>query len=74
MGGWAKWARGIKKGNCWDEHWVLYASEESLNSIPEIIITPYVNYLGFKLKKKKKKQWKEIPLHSSGSLIGKLRG
>ena len=34
--------RGIEEGTCWDEHWVLYVSSESLNSIPEII-TLYVN-------------------------------
>ena len=32
--GWAKWVMGIKEGTC-DEHWVLYVSDESLNSIPE---------------------------------------
>ena len=43
MGGRAKGVRGIKEGTCWDEHWVLYVSDESLNPIPEIIITLYVN-------------------------------
>ena len=42
MGEWAKWVMGIKEGICWDEHCVLYVSEESLNSIPEITITLYV--------------------------------
>ena len=46
--GWAKWVMGIKEGTCWDKHWVLYVSNQSLNSIPEIIITIYVNQLGFK--------------------------
>ena len=41
-GGWAKWARGIKEGTC-DEHQVLYVSDESLNSTPEINTTVYVN-------------------------------
>ena len=27
---------GIKEGTC-DEHWILYVSNESLNSIPEIL-------------------------------------
>ena len=36
-------AMGIKEGTCWDEHWVSYASDESLNSTPETIITLYVN-------------------------------
>ena len=31
-GGWAKWVMGIKEGTCWDEHWVLYVSDESLGS------------------------------------------
>ena len=47
MGGWAKWVMGInallKKDTCWDEHWVLYGSDESLNSNPETIIALYVN-------------------------------
>ena len=42
-GEWAKWARGIKDGTCWEKHWVLHVSDESLNSTPEIIITLYVN-------------------------------
>ena len=33
-GGWAKWAMGINEGTC-DEHWVLYVSDESLNSTSE---------------------------------------
>ena len=41
-GGWAKWVMGIKEGTCWDEHWVLYVTDKSLNSL-EIIITLYVN-------------------------------
>ena len=39
VGGWAEGVRDIKEGTCWDEHWVLYVNDESLNSIPEIIIT-----------------------------------
>ena len=42
-GGWAKWVMDIKEDTCWDEHWVLYVSEQALNCIPEIIITLYVN-------------------------------
>ena len=60
MGGWAKWVMGIKEGTCWDEHWVLHVSDESLNSIPEIIITLYVNQLG--LNTIKTKQNKTINL------------
>lgn len=39
-----------------DEHWVLYISDESLNSLPETDIALYVNQLELKLKKKKKKK------------------
>ena len=42
MGEWVKWVMGIKEGTCWDEHYVLYVSDESLNSIPKITITLYV--------------------------------
>ena len=30
---------GSKKGICFDEHWVLYVSNESLNSTPQTNIT-----------------------------------
>jgi len=33
----------INEGTCYDEHWVLYVSEESRNSTPETNITLYVN-------------------------------
>ena len=39
---------GIKEGICFDEHWVLYVNDESLDSTPETNITLYVNYLEFK--------------------------
>ena len=42
-GGWARGVMGIKEGTC-DEHWVLYVSNESLNSTPEPNIALYVNY------------------------------
>ena len=42
-GGWAKWVMDIKKGTCWDEHWVSYVSDELLNSTPETNTTLYVN-------------------------------
>ena len=38
---------GIKEGTC-DEPWVLYVSDESLNSTPEMDIIPYVNKLEFR--------------------------
>lgn len=34
-GGLVKWVMGIKEGTCWDEHWVLCVSDESLNSTSE---------------------------------------
>jgi len=46
-GGWARWVMGIKKGTGYDEHWVLYVSDESLNST-KTNITLYVNELEFK--------------------------
>ena len=36
-------SKKLKEGTCWDEHWVLHGSDESLNSTPEAIITLYVN-------------------------------
>ena len=33
----------VLEGTCWDEPWVLYVSDESLNSTPETNITRYVN-------------------------------
>ena len=41
-GRWARWVMGIKEGTC-EEHWVLYASDDSLNSIPETNFALYVN-------------------------------
>ena len=39
----AKWVMmGIKVGT-WDEHWVSYLSDESLDSTPETNTTLYVN-------------------------------
>ena len=43
VAGQAKWVMGIKEGIYWDEHWVLYVSDGSLNSTPESNITLYVN-------------------------------
>ena len=36
---------GTQEGACWDEHWVLCVSDESLNSTPETNMTLYVNSL-----------------------------
>ena len=37
------WGMDIKEGTGCDEHWVLYVSDESLNSTPEMNIVLYVN-------------------------------
>ena len=37
-----KWVREIKEDACWNEHWVLYIGDDSLESTPEII-APYAN-------------------------------
>ena len=34
---------GIKEGACWAEHWMLYVSDESLESIPKAKTILYVN-------------------------------
>ena len=47
-GGWARWVMGIKEGISCDEYWVLYVSDESLNSTPETNTAICVNYLEFK--------------------------
>ena len=36
-------ATGIKEDTCWNEHWVLFGGDESLDSTPEIIIAQYAN-------------------------------
>lgn len=53
-GAWAKWMIGMREGTCSDEHWVLYVSDESLNST-ETSIKLSVNQLGFFLKNWKNK-------------------
>ena len=40
---WVKWVMGIKEGTGCDEHWVLYVSDEPLNSTPEANFTIHVN-------------------------------
>ena len=39
--GWAKWVIGIQEGTC-DEHWVLYVSDELLNSTLETKLTKLI--------------------------------
>ena len=33
----------IKEGTWYNEHWVLYATDESVNSMPETSNTLYIN-------------------------------
>ena len=42
MEGQGKWVMGIEEGTCWDEHWVMYGSDESQDSTPEAKPTLYV--------------------------------
>ena len=51
----AKWVMSIKEVTC-DKHWMLYVSEESLNSTPETnIMLCLTNYsLNQNLKKNRK--------------------
>ena len=44
-GGWGKCVMGIEEGTCWDEHWVLYVSDESQESTPENKRTLYALYV-----------------------------
>ena len=41
-GGWTRWVMATDEGTC-DKHWVLYGSDESLNSTPETNIVLHVN-------------------------------
>ena len=43
MEGWGNWVMGIKEGIGCHEHWVLYATDESLNSTSETNNIVYVN-------------------------------
>ena len=38
----------IKEGMWYNEHWVLYATDESLNSTPETNYILYDNWIEFK--------------------------
>ena len=39
-----KWVMGIEEGTCWDEHWVLYVSDEPWESAPQTKSIPYTLY------------------------------
>ena len=43
---------GIKEGTCCDEHWVLYTTNESLNTTSKTNDVLYVGYLNIIIKKK----------------------
>ena len=52
-----KWVMGIEEGTCWDEYWMLYASDDSCNSTPKTKSTLYtllanltINYIFEKIK------------------------
>ena len=40
-----KWVMGIEEGTCWDENWVLYASDEPQESTPKPKSTLYTVYV-----------------------------
>ena len=43
LGGQGHWVMGTKEGTSWTERWVLYATDESLDSTSETNNTFYVN-------------------------------
>ena len=49
---------GTEKDASWDEHWVLYVSDKSLNSAPEPLLHYMLTNLG--LNKKRKNQIEKI--------------
>ena len=40
-----KGVMGTEEGTCWDEHWVLYGSDESRESTPKTKSTLYILYV-----------------------------
>ena len=47
-----KWVMGSEEGTCWDEHWVLYVSDEPWESTPKtksVLYTLYVSQFENKL-------------------------
>ena len=40
---------GIKEGTWWDEHWMLYITDELLNTTSETKYVLYVGYLNLNL-------------------------
>ena len=65
MGERGKWVMGREEGICWDEHWVLYASDEPWESTPETKSTLYALYVSqfdnkLYLKKEKRREEKVV--------------
>ena len=58
---------GIEEGICSAEHWLLYVNDESLNSIPENNIIPYVHWTLNKNMKKKR-----LPVRSQKEVRRKI--
>ena len=57
---------GIEEGTCWEEHWVLYVSNESQDSTPKTkstLYTLYVCQLDNKLYLKKKEKKNKVLLN-----------
>ena len=45
VGGRGKWVMGIEEGTCWDEHWLLYGSNEPQEPTPKTKSTLYILYV-----------------------------
>ena len=60
---------GLKEGTYCDEYWVLYVSDESLNSTPKTNITLYANW---SLRKNLKKENKTKKKQTKNCDFGKI--
>ena len=54
---------GIEEATCWDEHWVLYVSNETWESTPKTKSTLYTLYVSqldnkYYVKRKKRASWR----------------
>ena len=62
-----EWMMGIEEGTCWDEHWVLYVSDEYGNLLPKprthcrhcMLANLTINYIRKQTTKQKKKKLKK---------------
>ena len=67
---WVIWMMGIKEGTCCDENWVLYVSDESLNSTSETNTILYVTVnLNKILERKKRKEKKHLHMHVHSIIV-----